>query len=93
MPGVTGYCTAFVQAAGVKLPGVPFTPCTNTTIIWSFEAMGLADSTTYNYTLLLVDPAVGLAATKIWDESVFAFNYDGAAVYQSYEGDTEFIVQ
>lgn len=76
------------------LPAVPFRNCssaTPTNVVWGFAPVGLNGSVS-NYTLLVADATLGLAAAKIWDAAAFPVEKDGSTVNQQYTGPTDFEV-
>ncbi|KAG6366636.1 hypothetical protein INS49_000814 [Diaporthe citri] len=81
-------CNTSVDTA-YTLPDVPFTPCVDLSISWSFSAIESGD----NYTLILVDAQQGLAAAKVWDKADFPVLDAGSTVYQQYMGAPRFVVQ
>jgi hypothetical protein len=86
-------CTANFPTTAFNLPNVPFTACTDNSIIWSFQAVGLSGSTPSNYTLILADAQQSLAAAKVFAASDFPVINAGSTVYQQYNGASRFVVK
>lgn len=76
------------------LPAVPFrnrSSATPANVAWGFAPIGLNGSVS-NYTLLVADATLGLAAAKIWDAAAFPVEKAGSTVNQQYTGPADFEV-
>lgn len=84
-------CSASFDDVAVELPLVPFTLCTEDhTIVWGWAPMGPPNGTATDYSLMITDSELGLAAAKIWPASEYPMVRSGAAQYQEYNGTASF---
>ncbi|KAJ4385721.1 hypothetical protein N0V93_010150 [Gnomoniopsis smithogilvyi] len=84
-------CGASFDDVSIQLPLVPFTLCTdNHTIVWGWAPIGPPNGTATDYSLIIADSALNLAAAKIWDASDYPMVALGATESQIFNGSASF---
>lgn len=71
---------------------MPFTPCQDPSIIWSFRPVEAKPASASFYELTLAAADHNIVATRFWTAKDFPIFDDGASTHQAFTGDPNFTV-